>query len=75
MKQFATALLAIFGVANAQTGKVRVDPETRTLRDETGRSILFHGVNVVYKVDPYIPSLDGPFDPQLSLNAEDIQSL
>lgn len=36
--------------------------------------MLFHGVNVVYKVDPYIPS-QGKFEPQDSLNDEDIQNL
>ena len=42
--------------------------------DAEGRSVLFHGVNVVYKVDPYIPST-GDFDPQNSLNDEDIANL
>jgi endoglycosylceramidase len=44
------------------------------LVDEYGRNILFHGVNVVYKVSPYIPS-DGEFDINDSLNADDIQNL
>lgn len=35
---------------------------------------MFHGVNVVFKVDPYIPS-DGEFDSQNSLNDEDIALL
>ena len=35
---------------------------------------MFHGVNVVYKVDPYIPS-EGTFDSQNSLNDEDIANL
>ena len=39
--------------------------------DEDGRSVLFHGVNVVYKVPPYIPSTED-FDPFESLNDEDI---
>ena len=36
--------------------------------------MIFHGVNVVYKVDPYIPST-GDFDSQNSLNDEDIANL
>lgn len=36
--------------------------------------MIFHGVNVVYKVDPFIPS-NGAFDSQNSLNDEDIQNL
>jgi hypothetical protein len=50
---------------------ITIDPTTRTFRDDSGRAILFHGVNVVYKVDPYIPS-NGSFDPQDSLNDKDI---
>jgi aryl-phospho-beta-D-glucosidase BglC (GH1 family) len=36
--------------------------------------VLFHGVNVVYKMDPYIPS-QGAFDPENSLNEQDILNL
>lgn len=42
--------------------------------DSHGRSTIFHGVNVVYKIDPYIP-LDDSFEPQLSLNDKDIDDL
>ena len=51
--------------------RLRVDPETRFLVDSFGRTTLLHGVNAIYKVDPYIPS-EGAFDPQNSLNDEDI---
>lgn len=44
------------------------------MEDVHGRSTLFHGVNVVYKIDPYIPS-QTDFDPQLSLNDKDIDDL
>lgn len=43
--------------------------------DEWNRSIIFHGVNVVYKIAPYLPSLEGEFYPGHSLNEEDIQNL
>ena len=36
--------------------------------------MLFHGVNVVYKLAPYIPSQTG-FDASNSLSDEDIQDL
>ena len=36
--------------------------------------MLLHGINAVYKVPPYIPS-DGAFDPETSLNDEDIANL
>ena len=54
--------------------RIAVNNSTRQLVDGHGRSILFHGVNVVYKVAPYIPS-DGEFDTEDSLNAFDIQNL
>lgn len=39
--------------------------------DWFGWSVILHGVNVVYKVDPYIP-LNETWDSQLSLNDKDI---
>jgi len=52
--------LVLVGVVLAQ---IKVDPTTRSLRDETGRQIMFHGVNVVYKEPPYIPDTTGEFTP------------
>lgn len=69
----SAALLASQAVAK-HTDQVTIDPETRMFIDKEGRSILFHGVNVVYKVDPFIPS-DGAFDGNDSLNDEDIANL
>ena len=51
--------------------KISINPESRQFVDEVGRTILFHGVNVVYKVAPYIPSQD-IFNPEESLSSEDI---
>lgn len=42
--------------------------------DESNRQLLFHGVNVVYKIPPYYPQLEG-FDPEVSLCDEDMQFL
>lgn len=36
--------------------KILVDSANRQFVDEAGRAVIFHGVNVVYKMDPYIPS-------------------
>lgn len=44
------------------------------LEDAYGRSVILHGVNVVYKVDPYIP-LNETWDSQLSLNEKDLDDL
>ena len=73
MKYFAPLLLAASAVA--QQGRISVDPSIKMLVDEFGRSVLFHGVNAVYKVDPYIPTMTGPWTPQDSLNAQDIEYL
>jgi hypothetical protein len=70
MSNFTLKALIAAGVAS----KIAVDPATRQLVDEYGRSVLFHGVNVVYKIDPYIPS-QGAFDIDDSLNDEDIHNL
>lgn len=51
-----------------------IDPAIRGFRDRFGRHTIFHGVNVVYKIDPYIPT-DGVFDPENSLNDEDIENM
>lgn len=31
------------------------DPNGRVIRDAEGRHLILHGVNVVYKIAPYIP--------------------
>jgi|LakMenE18May11ns_1017448.scaffolds.fasta_scaffold8861128_1 hypothetical protein len=67
MKQFAAAI--IVAIASAQTGKISIDSASRSIVDETGRQILFHGINAVYKMAPYIPTIDGAWTPQDSLNA------
>ena len=60
--------------APAAHSKIWVDAEHTALRDPSGRHRIFHGVNVVYKVPPYIPG-QGDFDSQSSLNDEDIANL
>merc|ERR1719345_79439 len=66
----AMSVTQVFG----QTGPISVDSKNRMLVDEHKRPIIFHGVNVVYKIAPYIPS-SGAFDPQNSLNIKDIADL
>jgi hypothetical protein len=36
-------------------GKFTIDPVDRVIRDSFDRHVILHGVNVVYKVDPYLP--------------------
>ena len=42
--------------------------------DETGRTLIFHGLNVVYKKSPWIPAR-APFSPLDSISSEDIANL
>ena len=72
MKQIISA--ALLGLAAAQINTISIDPSSRQLRDSSGRSVIFHGVNVVYKVAPYIPQ-DNAFDPDLSLTDAEIDQL
>jgi endoglycosylceramidase len=67
-----TALLSISSLVSA--GLISVNLTSRLLQDQYRRSVLLHGVNVVYKVDPYIPSSD-VFDPNLSLTDSEIDDL
>jgi endoglycosylceramidase len=64
----------LLGTVVSQKGHITIDTNTRMMKDEARRTVMFHGVNVVYKVAPYIPSSD-KFDPQLSLNDQDIDDL
>ena len=52
----------------------KVNPSTLFFVDQYNRSLLFHGVNVVYKFPPYYPILD-TFDPVNSLCDQDYQNL
>lgn len=67
-------LAAIGTAAITVDARINVNPETRQFVDENNSTVIFHGVNVVYKMDPYIPS-QGEFDVENSLNDEDIQNL
>uniref|UniRef100_A0A7S3CRF8 Glycoside hydrolase family 5 domain-containing protein n=1 Tax=Strombidium rassoulzadegani TaxID=1082188 RepID=A0A7S3CRF8_9SPIT len=61
--------------------KVWVDNQNSAMRDTLNRQIFLHGVNVVYKIAPYMPTGmageadEGKFDPETSLTDEDIQDL
>jgi endoglycosylceramidase len=61
-------------VSLAAARSVWIDPEDRVIRDKDQRHVLFHGVNVVYKVAPYIPESD-IYDSQSSMTDKDIQDL
>jgi len=45
----------LYLAAVASSRMITVDSKDRIMREEDGRHIIFHGVNVVYKVDPFLP--------------------
>ena len=69
------AAAAMIGLTSAQSGEITVNTTSKFMIDGSRRSTIFHGVNVVYKVDPYLPSTNSTFDPQYSLNDGDIENL
>ena len=74
-KLLSLATLALlFSSVFAQKGRISIDPKSRQMKDGSGRSVIFHGVNVVYKVDPYIPDRNN-FDAQLSLTDKELDDL
>lgn len=71
---FKQTLLSASAVAVASGSGIYIDSSTRTLRDNMDRQTVFHGVNVVYKQKPYIPTQD-KFDFENSLSDQDIKYL
>ena len=67
-----TALAVISQRCNA--GPILADPVTHTLVDDQSRLRIFHGVNVVEKIAPFIPT-EATFDPQHSMTDTDIKNL
>jgi endoglycosylceramidase len=53
---------------------IKIDTNTHGFIDEIGRNRIFHGMNAVYKVAPWHPSLEG-FDPLNSLSDIDANNL
>lgn len=68
------ALLFCTGLSYCQLSRIQVDPDSQHFIDEYGRVRIFHGVNVVYKLPPFLPNLTH-FDPQNSLTDDDLTNL
>jgi endoglycosylceramidase len=71
---FLFHLSFVLMAVSADTSKMTIDIKERVMRDTKGRHTIFHGVNVVYKIAPYIPERQA-FDAQNSLNDQDIDDL
>ncbi len=71
---FLFVFFFFIGHSDCQLSRIKVDPNTQQFIDEYGRVRIFHGVNVVYKLPPFLPNLTH-FDPQLSLTDDDLNNL
>lgn len=69
-----SVIAALAGYAAANTGGISIDSKIRSMRDSSNRTVMFHGVNVVYKVPPYIPT-NATFDAELSLTDAELDNL
>ncbi|EAL72387.1 hypothetical protein DDB_G0270074 [Dictyostelium discoideum AX4] len=65
------SFINLFSIVNAI---IKVNPANQFFIDQYNRVRLFHGVNVVYKIPPFHPSLEG-FDPVTSFSSQDIENL
>ncbi|EGC38983.1 hypothetical protein DICPUDRAFT_148335 [Dictyostelium purpureum] len=72
--KYLISLLLLFSLISNVFCIIKVNPSNQFFIDEYNRVRLFHGVNVVYKIPPFHPSL-GEFDPVTSFNQEDINNL
>lgn len=66
--------LFLLELIHCQLSRIHVDPISQHFVDEYGRVRIFHGVNVVYKLPPFLPNLTH-FDPQNSLTDDDLTNL
>jgi endoglycosylceramidase len=66
--------LFFIGYSYCELSRIQVDPNSQHFVDEYGRVRIFHGVNVVYKLPPFLPNLTD-FDPQNSLTEDDLNNL
>lgn len=57
--------------AAAAVGKYTIDAATRTFRDNTHNVRIFHGMNVVVKLPPYLPT-EGEFNYETSITTKDL---
>jgi hypothetical protein len=57
----------IASIVAAVSARLTINPESRMMEDDAGRSVMLHGVNAVYKLPPYIP-MTAEFDSQKSIS-------
>ena len=73
----STLTCLVFGAAAlGQLPRVSIDPHSQQFVDDHGRVRIFHGLNAVYKLQPFHPDTQpGYFNPNTSLSDIDIANL
>ena len=71
MSIFAFSLILLLG---SSLDWVQINLSTKKFVDSYNRTIIFHGVNAVYKIPPFVPDSTN-FDPVHSLSELDAQNL
>ena len=72
MKSIPLILAPLAHVSLVSSEKLHV--ENNRIKDEDGRERIFHGTNVVQKLFPYVPRIDG-FNAVDSFSKEDAEFL
>jgi aryl-phospho-beta-D-glucosidase BglC (GH1 family) len=71
----ATLLAASAEARREPAKQLGIDIFDEVFIDIKGRQVLLHGVNMIVLDDPYIPSLEGAFDPEWSVTEQDLKNL
>ena len=66
--------IALLICISVHSSTVKVNTTTRFMIDQYSRSIIYHGVNVVYKIPPYYPNYI-TFNTNNSFTTQDMQNL
>ena len=69
-----TAAIYLSLLIVAETTTIKIDPLSRKFIDEYNRTRIFHGMNAVYKIAPWHPTVEG-YDENSTLSAVDAKNL
>ena len=75
MSKILIAVLLLCSVICLTQAKLKVNPQTKQIVDEQGNTVILHGVNVAYKISPFLPPNTKSFNFDNSFSAEDADRL
>lgn len=74
MTNFYAFCFFVIVLCAVSAADITIDSEMKHFVDASGRVRVFHGVNAVYKLHPFLPTMEG-FDADNSLWDEDFELL